>query len=179
MFQLKFGTLLAIVVVLCLASAITQLIKERRLHDSFLSTSILIVAFALTACGSPAAATPVPPTEAPTPIPPTNTAPPPTDTPVPPTDTPIPPSPTPAGPPPEPQAIEFTASDGQALTGMYYPAASLNAPLIVFVHWVAGNETDWAETAFWLQNRGLGGNTPNPEGVPWLDSSWFPPVPEG
>lgn len=139
--------------------------------------TFVLVALIASACGTlttaaPPTPTPAPPTATSTPMPPTAT-------PVPPTETPIPPSPTPAGPPPEPVTIEFAASDGQALTGTYYPAAAPNAPLIVLVHWVAADESDWAEIAFWLQNRGLGGNTPNPENLPWLDSSWFPPVPEG
>ncbi len=128
----------------------------------------------------PPSPTPVPPTATPTPIPPTATP-----TPIPPTATPtkVPtpiPSPTPAGLPPEPRALKFQTTDGQAtLDGTFYPAASRNAPVIVLMHWGGGNQTDWVELAFWLQNRGLGGKTPNPQNYSWLDSSWFPKVPAG
>lgn len=93
-----------------------------------------------------------------------------------------PPPPTddqPAGPdalPPEPQEIAFQASDGQALTGYYYPATVNPAPLVVFMHWVGGNMSDWYEIAVWLQNRGQANPFPNPADMPWWDPSWFPPV---
>lgn len=86
----------------------------------------------------------------------------------------------PAGPPalpPEPQEISFQASDGQALTGYYYPAAVNPAPLVVFMHWVGGNMSDWYEIAVWLQNRGQANPFPNPGAEAWWDPSWFPPVP--
>ncbi len=79
----------------------------------------------------------------------------------------------------DPQPIEFEAEDGQALQGIYYPAAQNPAPLIVLMHWAPGDQTDWPEIAYWLQNRGQGGNTPNPENRPWLDSSWFPEMADG
>ncbi len=83
----------------------------------------------------------------------------------------------PAPLPPEPRPIPFKASDGQALEGLYYPAAVNPAPLVVLMHWAPGDQASWVEIAYWLQNRGLGGKTPNPQDEAWLDSSWFPPVP--
>lgn len=80
--------------------------------------------------------------------------------------------------PPEPQEIAFQASDGQALTGYYYPAAVNPAPLVVFMHWVGGNMTDWYEIAVWQQNRGQANPFPNPADMPWWDPSWFPQVPD-
>ena len=130
-----------------------------------------------TATAVPPTATPVPPTATPTRVPPTATA-----TPVPPTATPtrVPPSPTPAGLPPEPRPIKFKTTDGQAtLDGLHYPAAAKGAPVVVLMHWAGSDQYDWAEVAFWLQNRGLGGKSPNPKKFPWLDPSWFPPVPKG
>jgi hypothetical protein len=47
------------------------------------------------------------------------------------------------------------------------------------MHWAPGDQGDWVEIAYWLQNRGLGGQTPNPGNVPWLDPSWFPETLEG
>ncbi len=74
---------------------------------------------------------------------------------------------------PEPQVIEFESEDGIALHGMYYPAAVNPAPSIVLMHWAPGDQTDWIEIAYWLQNRGLGGENAN-SAIPWLDSTWFP-----
>ncbi len=117
---------------------------------------------------APPTVTPPPPTASPA----TATAEPPTV--APPTATPEPP----AGPPPEPQTIAFTASDGQELVGVYYPGAADPSPIVVLMHWARGDAHDWDAIAPWLQNRGL---APSPaEGAPpWLDSAWFPPMPEG
>ena len=121
----------------------------------------------VTPTSPPAAATTAPPTAAPTAIP------------VPPTATPEPPTatPTPNALPPEPVPIDFEAEDGQELHGLYYPAAVENAALVVLMHWVAADQRDWTEIAFWLQNRGLGGQSQKTR--PWLDPSWFPPMLEG
>jgi len=77
--------------------------------------------------------------------------------------------------PPEPQDIEFKAADGQTLTGRYYPAAMNPAPVVVLMHWYPGDQNEWTEIAYWLQNRGLEGEG---DGVPWRDPSWFPALPE-
>lgn len=74
--------------------------------------------------------------------------------------------------PPEPQVVEFESQDGFALRGTYYPASVNPAPTIVLMHWAPGDQTDWVEIAFWLQNRGLVGD-PIPA-IPWLNPSWFP-----
>jgi len=74
--------------------------------------------------------------------------------------------------PSEPQFIEFESEDGFVLGGTYYPASVNPAPTIVLMHWAPGDQTEWIEIAFWLQNRGLIGN-PIPA-IPWLDPSWFP-----
>jgi len=76
--------------------------------------------------------------------------------------------------PSDPQKIKFTTSDGVELNGVYYPAGSTSAPLIILMHWAPGNQDDWVEIAYWLQNRGVGGNSTGTESAPWLDSSWFP-----
>ena len=81
--------------------------------------------------------------------------------------------------PPEPQEVTFQASDGQAHTGYYYPAAVNPAPVVVLMHWAGGDMSDWYEIAPWLQNRGLANPFPNPGDDPWWDPSWFPPIPEG
>jgi hypothetical protein len=81
--------------------------------------------------------------------------------------------------PPEPQAVTFQAEDGQSLEGRYYPAATLDAPLIILIHWAPGSQDDWNEIAFWLQNRELSGSSSNVGQQTWLDPSWFPPVAEG
>ncbi len=85
----------------------------------------------------------------------------------------------PAGLPPDPQEIAFQAEDGRALQGRYYPAAAPGAPVIVLMHWAPGDLEDWNEIAFWLQNRGLSGTSPNVGTQPWLDPTWFPAMPEG
>lgn len=79
--------------------------------------------------------------------------------------------------PPDPQPVSFTASDGQTLTGYYYPAAVNPAPLLVFMHWVNGDQSDWYEIAPWLQNRGLANPFGRPGNEAWWDPTWFPPLP--
>jgi len=138
------------------------------------------LALLLSACASaPTPALTIAPTELP--VPPSQTPVPPTLTPIPPSPQPteIPPTVTPSGPPllpPDPQVIDFTASDGQALKGTYYPAAANPAPVIVLMHWAGGDETDWDAIAVWLQNRAVPSRT-SPAAYPWQDGSWFPPVP--
>jgi len=98
---------------------------------------------------------------------------------VPPTSTPEPTEPPALEPlPPEPQDVEFQAEDGQVLQGRYYPAAVNPAPLIVLMHWAPGDKEEWNEIAFWLQNRGLAGTSPNVGTATWLDPTWFPAMPE-
>lgn len=111
---------------------------------------------------------PLPATGAPIPLLPTPTSLPPAAT-----------TPAPAALPPEPQPVEFHAADGQLLQGAYYPSAVNPAPLVVLMHWAGGDQDDWVEIAYWLQNRGLGGRSPNPGGSSWLDPSWFPPMSAG
>lgn len=79
--------------------------------------------------------------------------------------------------PADPQVIRFTASDGQELTGTYYPAKTNPAPLIVLMHWIRSDQTDWATVAVWLQNRGVPDGIANPAGT-WQDGSWFPELPD-
>jgi len=87
---------------------------------------------------------------------------------------------TPSDLPPEPRPIKFQTTDGQAtLDGLHYPAATKGAPVVVLMHWGNSDQAAWAEIATWLQNRGLGGKSPNPDNLSWLDPSWFPPVPKG
>ncbi|MBU0705541.1 MAG: hypothetical protein KKC18_16965 [Chloroflexi bacterium] len=130
---------------------------------------VTFLAFAITACG-PGSTPTAAPTSSPPPEPPSPTTPPPTETPPPPTAAPV------LEPlPPEPQEFEFQAADGQVLLGTYYPAAVNPAPMVVLMHWAPGDGGDWIEIAYWLQNRGLGGQTD--PAAPWLDPSWFPKIP--
>ena len=76
----------------------------------------------------------------------------------------------------EPQKMKFTTSDGIELNGVYYPAGSISAPLVILMHWAPGDQDDWVEIAYWLQNRGMGGNSKSTVNTPWLDSSWFPDI---
>ncbi|KAF0106892.1 MAG: hypothetical protein FD146_2250 [Anaerolineaceae bacterium] len=89
----------------------------------------------------------------------------------------------PAALPADPQAVTFQAADGQELHGYYYPAAVNPAPLVVLMHWVRGDMSDWYEIALWLQNRGQANPFTNPSvylpNELWWEPSWFPPVPEG
>jgi len=75
-----------------------------------------------------------------------------------------------------PQEVVFSASDGQELKGYYYPACALGSPVVVLMHWVGGDMSDWYEIAAWLQNRGLDNPFPTPGGFDWWDPSWFPTV---
>lgn len=78
---------------------------------------------------------------------------------------------------PDPQVITFSASDGQTLTGTYYPASVNPAPVIVLMHWMGGSQKDWSAVAVWLQNRGVDSGISSPA-FPWLDISWFPELPD-
>ena len=117
---------------------------------------LFVLLLTLSACGPGATSTTAPPpTAAPTEtVPPT----------VAPTEPPATEEPGPVSLPPEPQNIHFQAADGQALEGIYYPALANPAPLVVLMHWAPGDQYDWVEIAYWLQNRGLGGQSANPEG---------------
>lgn len=79
---------------------------------------------------------------------------------------------------PEAQTLTFQAADGQTLSGTFYPAAQPYAPMIVLMHWAPGNQYNYLAIAPWLQNRGLTPE-PDPNGVTWLDPTWFPSIPEG
>lgn len=57
--------------------------------------------------------------------------------------------------PPAPIPQTITASDGTELVGMLYPAATMDAPMVVLMHWAPGDQRDWAAIAPWLQNRGF------------------------
>lgn len=82
--------------------------------------------------------------------------------------------PLPAGP----LQIDFLTESGDEKYGTYYPASAYPAPMVVLMHWAPGDENDWSVIAAWLQNRGLVGSA-DQSGETWLDSSWFPPMPEG
>ena len=72
---------------------------------------------------------------------------------------------------PEPVRVTFAAEDNQELNGTFFPAARQTAPVIVLMHWYPGDQYEWTEIAYWLQNRGMHGDT---DGVPWKDPNWFP-----
>ena len=118
-------------------------------------------------------------TSSPSPIPPSLTQhPAKTETPQPPSsDTPSPttaPSETPVVIlPPEPIEILFSASDGQELQGLYFPANQDPAPIIVLMPWSRGNQSEWEEIAYWLQGRGLLVREPNYART-WKSSNWYP-----
>ncbi len=152
---------------------------------------LLLLALCLAACTAepepipsqvpttaPEAAQQEPTEAAPTSEPPTATPLPPSATAEPATATPESPAPEPELLPAEPVEVPFQASDGQELIGRYYPAAANSAPVIVLMHWAPGDQQDWVEIAYWLQNRGLGAKSPAGD-VPWLDPSWFPAMLEG
>jgi dienelactone hydrolase len=139
---------------------------------------VLVIVTALAACGPAPTSTPQgePPsaTEVPGPTSPPEEALPPTVAPTPeaaaPGDSPL---------PADPLQIEFEAQGGRALVGTYYPATVSPAPLVVLMHWALGDQREWAAVARWLQNRGLAAPDDGAEEAPWLDPSWFPPMPEG
>lgn len=67
-----------------------------------------------------------------------------------------------------PQGVTFTSADGRTLEGLYYPANTADAPVVVLMHWAPGSMQDWAAIAPWLQNR-----SDELDGA----ESWFPPMP--
>lgn len=76
--------------------------------------------------------------------------------------------------PPEPVDLVFFSGDGVELQGKFFPAESADHPVVVLMHWYPGDQREWEEIAYWLQNRGGSGTR---RGVPWLDPSWFPDLP--
>lgn len=88
--------------------------------------------------------------------------------------------------PPDPQMIAFNSEDGQALTGWFYPVEQGPAPLVIMMHQANYDQAQWKAIAPWLQNRGVEMSAKSAPGLlalvvgePWLDSSWFPQVPDG
>jgi len=89
-----------------------------------------------------------------------------------------------------PMRIQFTAEDGQELVGHYLAAASNPAPTVILMHWAGGDQRDWLAIAAWLQNRqeelaeaagwemAVGIGCPAQLSGPWLDPTWFPPMPD-
>lgn len=78
--------------------------------------------------------------------------------------------------PPDPLDVVFFSEDGVELQGRFFPAETAGQPVVVFMHWYPGDQYEWEEIAYWLQNRGSSGVR---RGVPWLDPSWFPALPQG
>ncbi len=113
------------------------------------------------ACGPAPAGSPA------TPPPPSPPPPTPTSTPLSPTEPPR------QSLPPEPIPVRFQAQDGQELEGMFYPGAEVPSPVVVLMHWIRSDQSDWSAVALWLQNRMPSGESP-PGTPPWLDPSWFP-----
>lgn len=91
--------------------------------------------------------------------------------------------------PAEPQTMLIQSADGTQLEATYYPAAVNPAPIVVLIHQVNFDQTQWKTIAPWLQNRGqlpvakLNGNflasPAKMDDGPWFDASWFPEIPEG
>ena len=77
---------------------------------------------------------------------------------------------------PDPVQLTIPTEDGRDLSGTFYPAGGKSAPVIVLMHWYPGDQNEWTEIAYWLQNRGLEGNG---NGVPWKDPTWFPTLDPG
>lgn len=77
--------------------------------------------------------------------------------------------------PSQPLDVVIISEDGSELRGRFFPAATLGQPVVVLMHWYPGNQYGWEEIAYWLQNRGGSGTQ---RGVPWLDPSWFPDLPQ-
>ncbi|MCK4800561.1 MAG: hypothetical protein KAS84_01110 [Anaerolineales bacterium] len=73
----------------------------------------------------------------------------------------------------DPQVVNFTADDGRRLSGLYYPADTNPAPLIILMHWARGDQEEWTEIAYWLQNRGQLVRTPD-YNRSWKSSDWYP-----
>jgi len=99
----------------------------------------------------------------------------------------------PASPlPAVPQEVTFQAADGQELHGLYYPAEVNPAPLVVLVHWVRSDQSDWIDIALWQQGRFqvpfadvlpslhamIGDSAQDRSAGPWRDPTWFPAMPE-
>jgi len=67
--------------------------------------------------------------------------------------------------------------DGESLSGMYYPAARLNSPIVLLMHQFNENQHQWDKIALWLQNAPVpqanAGNQmislTSSQTSPWLD----------
>jgi len=149
----------------------------------------LMLLFLLAAC-TPPAATPSPLAPTATPPPPAANTAAPTAGPALPSAAPPaanPPAATPTLPAEKQQAVNFTAEDGTVIEGIYYPASVSPAPLVILMHQYDSDRHQWDAVAPWLQNRGGTAaawqdhpalyQPKRQTQSPWLDSSWFPPVP--
>jgi len=152
-------------------------------------TLILLLALVMSACDdatatpdAPVATEEPPKAVEPSPIPPTVV---PTPTLVPTEEPGLPPL------PPDRQPLEIITADGRTLEGFYYPAKDNPAPVIVLMHWAPGDMDDWQEIAPWLQNRkdetastqtwrdiSISLRSNQAISGPWLDPSWFYPLPD-
>ena len=141
---------------------------------SLLFLSLLLALLTvITACDKKSLETSLPPTQAPS-VAATEA---PADTQAP-TEAPtLAPNEDPGALPPDPQPISFTTEDGTQISGYYYPGGQDPSPLVVFMHWMMGDQNDWNELAVWLQNRGQENPFTNPGDMPWWDPTWFPAVP--
>lgn len=78
--------------------------------------------------------------------------------------------------PSDPQTVTFKTASGITLTGVYYPAATNPAALVVLMHGSGGHYQDWIANGMvqWLQNRGRHENASYP---PVDDPTSFAPMP--
>jgi hypothetical protein len=85
-----------------------------------------------------------------------------------------------------PVAVTFSSRDGEKLSGTFYPPRKSGAPVVVFMHQFDMDQHQWDAIALWLQNAPSEGRANSIKTVdyraaqvpPWLDSTWFPPLPE-
>jgi dienelactone hydrolase len=170
---------------------IMNLIGPNDKYRRLLFVLAILALTALSACKTDAKATT--PTQPPPPPKPTNVpsaeAGPSEPTVAPPEDVEPTPAPAAQGLPAEPQRVEFQAEDGKKLVGHYYPGRQDPSPTVILMHWARGDQRNWLAIAPWLQNRpdelaaltgwadAIGTDCDAQITGPWLDPSWFPPMP--
>ncbi len=81
--------------------------------------------------------------------------------------------------PPDPVRLEFTAEDGTALVGTYYPPGDCGAPLALLFHQNGRSKEIWVDLALWMQNRNgtASLNLGRALASPNRQYEWFPPLP--
>ncbi|MBI9050737.1 MAG: hypothetical protein JEZ00_15050 [Anaerolineaceae bacterium] len=71
-----------------------------------------------------------------------------------------------------PRELFLSGANGQTFPVVYYPPSTAQAPVVIFMHQVDMDLSQWDAIAAWLWKDDL--SDFRDETLPWLNSSWFP-----